>query len=67
MKLTITELKDILRELDMTVSGQKNELVQQIMQLQNDLTVLRSDRREDKPDRQEEIEDEHNASEEDEE
>ena len=40
--------------------------MQQIMQSQNDLTVLASDVSEDKPDR-EESEDEHDGSEEDEE
>ena len=61
MKLTITELKDILRELDLTVSGQKNELVERIMQSQNDSTVLTI---EEEPDREESEDDELDDSEE---
>jgi len=61
MKLTITELKDILRELDLTVSGRKNELVERIMQSQNDSTVLTI---EEEPDREESEDDELDDSEE---
>ena len=61
MKLTITELKDILRELDLTVSGRKNELVERIMQSQNDSTVLTI---EEEPDREESEDDKLNNSEE---
>ena len=61
MKLTITALKDILQELDLTFSGQKNELVERIMQSQNDSTVLTI---EEEPDREESEDDELDDSEE---
>ena len=39
-KLTVLELKDILSELGLTVSGRKDELIQRIMQSDHDATVL---------------------------
>ena len=39
-KLTVPELKDILSELGLTVSGRKDELIQRIMQSDHDATVL---------------------------
>ena len=39
-KLTVPELKDILSELRLTVSGRKDELIQRIMQSDHDATVL---------------------------